>query len=56
MIEVEVVIDNNKWKNKIKKANYFFNKVLKFFPKKYKFEKKKLYFHSHYLITKRSKN
>ena len=44
MIEVEVVIDNNKWKNKIKRANYFFNKVLKFFPKKYKFEKKKIIF------------
>ena len=43
MIEVEVVIDNNKWKKKIKKANYFFNKVLSFFPKKYKFEKKKNY-------------
>ena len=44
MIEVEVVIDNNKWKNKIKKANYFFNKVLRFFPKKYKFKKKKIIF------------
>ena len=44
MIKVEVVVDNNKWKKKIKRANYFFNKVLRFFPKKYKFEKKKIIF------------
>ncbi len=44
MIKVEVVVDNNKWKKKIKRANYFFNKILRFFPKKYKFEKKKVIF------------
>ena len=44
MIKVEVVVDNNKWKKKIKRANYFFNKVLSFFPKKYKFEKKNIIF------------
>ena len=44
MIKVEVVIDNNKWKKKIKKANFFFNKILRFFPKKYKFEKKEILF------------
>ena len=44
MIKVEVVVDNNKWKKKIKRANYFFNKVLRFFPKKYKFEKKNIIF------------
>ena len=44
MIKVEVVIDNNKWKKKIKRANFFFNKILRFFPKKYKFEKKKILF------------
>ena len=44
MIKVEVVVDNNKWKKKIKRANYFFNKVLRFFPKKYKFKKKKIIF------------
>ena len=44
MIKVEVVVDNNKWKKKIKRENYFFNKVLRFFPKKYKFEKKKIIF------------
>ena len=44
MIKVEVVIDNNKWKKKIKSANFFFNKILRFFPKKYKFEKKKILF------------
>ena len=44
MIKVDVVIDNNKWKKKIKRANFFFNKILRFFPKKYKFEKKKILF------------
>ena len=44
MIKVEVVIDNNKWKKKIKRVNFFFNKILRFFPKKYKFEKKKISF------------
>ena len=44
MIKVEVVIDNYRWKKKIKKANLFFNKILRFFPKKYKFEKKKIIF------------
>ena len=44
MIKVEVVIDNNKWKKKIKRANFFFNKILRFFPKMYKFEKKKILF------------
>jgi probable rRNA maturation factor len=44
MIKVDVIIDNNKWKKKIKRANFFFNKILRFFPKKYKFEKKKILF------------
>ena len=44
MIKVDVVIDNNKWKKKIKRANFFFNKILRFFPKKYQFEKKKILF------------
>ena len=44
MIKVDVVIDNNKWKKKIKRANFFFNKILRFFPKMYKFEKKKILF------------
>ena len=56
MIKVDVVIDNNKWKKKIKRANFFFNKILRFFPKKYKFEKKKSYFHFLCLITKKFEN
>ena len=44
MIKVEVVIDNNKWKKKIKRADFFFNKILRFFPNKYKFPEKKILF------------
>ena len=44
MIKVEVVVDNDKWKKKIKSINLFFNKVLNSFPKKYKYKKKKVIF------------
>ena len=44
MIRVEVIIDNFLWNKRIKKANFFFNKILNFFPKKYKNKKKNLFF------------
>jgi probable rRNA maturation factor len=42
MISVNVVTDNIFWNKKIKKIDFFFNKLLKLFPKKYKFIKKKV--------------
>ncbi len=42
MINVEVVIDSINWKKKLKNSDLFFNKILKSFPKKYQFNKKKV--------------
>jgi len=43
MINVEVVIDSKQWKKKFHKPQFLFNKLVKFFPKKYQFLKKKAY-------------
>jgi len=42
MISVGVVSENNLWNKKIKKKDIFFNALVKFFPKKYRFIKKNL--------------
>ena len=42
MINAEIVIDNVNWKKKLKNTDLFINKVLKSFPKKYKFNGKKV--------------
>jgi len=42
MINIEIVSDNNLWNKKIKKKVLFFNILIKLFPKKYKFIKKKV--------------
>ena len=42
MIRVNVVSESNLWKKKIKKAEIFFNSLVKIFPKKYKFINKKV--------------
>jgi probable rRNA maturation factor len=42
MISIDVVSESNLWSKKIKKANIFFNSLVKFFPKKYRFIKKKV--------------
>jgi probable rRNA maturation factor len=42
MINIDIVVYNNLWKKKIKKIELFFNTLIKFFPKKYKFIKKKV--------------
>ena len=42
MISIDVVSENNIWSKKIKKADIFFNSLVKVFPKKYKFIKKKV--------------
>ena len=42
MISIDVVSDNNLWNKKIKKKIFFFNSLVRFFPKKYRFIKKKI--------------
>ena len=42
MISVDVVTENNLWNKKIKKPDIFFNSLLKVFPKKFRFIKKKI--------------
>ena len=42
MISIDVVSEGNLWRKKIKKTNVFFNSLVKFFPKKYRFIKKKV--------------
>jgi len=42
MINVDVVSESNLWSKKIRKKEIFFNSVVSFFPKKYKFIKKKI--------------
>ena len=41
MISVDVVSETNLWNKKIKKKHFFFNSVVSFLPKKYRFIKKK---------------
>ena len=42
MISIDVVSESNLWSKKIKKTNVFFNSLVKVFPKKYRFIKKKI--------------
>ena len=42
MISINVVSENTLWSKKIKKVDVFFNTLVKFFPKKYRFIKKKV--------------
>ena len=44
MINAEIVIDSVNWKKKLKNTDLFINKILKNFPKKYQFNKKKVIF------------
>ncbi len=42
MISVEVISEYTFWNKKITKPNFFFNKLIKNFPSKYQFKKKKI--------------
>ena len=42
MINVDVVSDSDLWNKKIVKKDYFFNTLVSFFPRKYRFIKKKV--------------
>ena len=44
MINIDVVSESNLWNKKIKKKNNFFNSLVQFFPRKYRFIKKKISF------------
>ena len=43
MIKVNVLSDENSWSKKIKKKDELFNKICKYFPKKFRFIHKKIY-------------
>ena len=42
MISIDVVSESNLWNKKIKKADIFFKSLTKFFPKKYRFIKRRV--------------
>ena len=42
MISIDVVSEGSLWEKKIKKADFFFNSLVKSFPKKYRFIKKEV--------------
>ena len=42
MISAEIISGNKIWQKKLKKAQIFFDKVIKLFPKKYKFKSKRV--------------
>ena len=42
MISIDVVSESNLWSGKIKKPDIFFNSLVRVFPKKYRFIKKKV--------------
>ena len=43
MIKVDVIVDEIRWKYKIKKIDNFFNQIVKLFPKKYYLRKKNIF-------------
>ena len=43
MIKVNVLSEGKTWSKKLKKKEYFFNNLCKFFPKKFQFKQKKVY-------------
>ena len=43
MISIEVVSEEKNWSKKIKKSQFFFQTVCKFFPKKYQFTNKRVF-------------
>ena len=42
MINIDVVLESNLWKKKIRNKEKFFNSLVSFFPKKYSFIKKRV--------------
>ena len=42
MISIDVISECNLWRKKIKNPDFFFNSLIKIFPKKYRFVKKKI--------------
>jgi len=44
MININVFSEEKAWSRKLKKKKQFFNRICKFFPKKYRFNKKNISF------------
>ena len=44
MIKVNVLSEDKAWSKKLKKKEFFFNSICKFFPKRFQFINKKVYF------------
>ncbi len=40
MINIDVVVDHPKWKSKINRKSFFFNKIVKYFPPRYQLKNK----------------
>ena len=43
MIKINVLSEDNSWSKKLKKKEIFFNKICKYFPRKFQFINKKVY-------------
>ena len=43
MIKVNVLTESKDWSKKLKKKEFFFNNLCKFFPKKFQFKQKKMF-------------
>ncbi len=43
MIKINVISEEKSWSKKLKKKEFFFNNVCKYFPKRFKFINKKVY-------------
>ena len=43
MIKINVLSEDNSWSKKLKKKEIFFNKICKYFPKRFQFINKKVY-------------
>ena len=56
MIKVNVISEENSWSKKIIKKEFFFNQICKLFPKKFKFNHKKVYLTVLLSNNKRIKN
>ena len=44
MINVDVLSEERKWSQKIRRKEFFFNSICKSFPKRYQFKNKKIFF------------
>ena len=43
MISINVLVDHAKWNSKITRRNFFFNRIIKYFPSRYRLKNKNVY-------------